>query len=84
MGNIITFFYNKLIIKEKEDNVSELLLKLENDGYDKLKELDTSISRENPEMMQTKLMNIISTGANEFKEKLGRPMTYAEMRSAYG
>ena len=83
MGNIITNFYNK-DNKEKEDNVSELLLKLENDGYDKLKELDTSISRKNPEIMQIKLMNIISTGANEFKEKLGRPMTYAEMRSAYG
>ena len=30
------------------------------------------------------LVNIMSEGAEEFKEKTGRPMTYSEMRQMYG
>ena len=30
------------------------------------------------------LMDIMQTGANEFESKVGRPMTYAEMRSMFG
>jgi len=30
------------------------------------------------------LNHIMETGIEEFKEKTGRPMTYAEMRSVYG
>ncbi len=30
------------------------------------------------------LMSIITDGAKEFEKKTGRPMTYAEMRYAYG
>ena len=30
------------------------------------------------------LNHIMETGMEEFKEKTGRPMTYAEMRSVYG
>ena len=39
------------------------------------KELDKSIDV---------LMGIMQQGANEFKEKTGRNMTYSEMRSMYG
>jgi hypothetical protein len=31
-----------------------------------------------------KLVSIMSSGAQEFKEKTGRPMTYSEMRAMYG
>ena len=30
------------------------------------------------------LVNIMKDGANEFKEKTGRNMTYSEMRQMYG
>ena len=30
------------------------------------------------------LKNIMQTGANEFENKVGRPMTYSEMREMYG
>jgi hypothetical protein len=33
---------------------------------------------------QDVLINIMQQGANEFKEKTGRPMTYSEMREMYG
>jgi len=29
-------------------------------------------------------LNIIKEGSDEFKEKMGRPMTYGEMREMYG
>jgi len=32
----------------------------------------------------TEIQNIMLSGANEFKEKVGRNMTYAEMRAMYG
>ena len=30
------------------------------------------------------LVNIMNVGANAFQEKIGRPMTYGEMREMYG
>lgn len=30
------------------------------------------------------LENILKTGADEFEKKMGRPMTYAEMRNMWG
>ena len=30
------------------------------------------------------LVNIMQKGANEFEKKVGRPMTYSEMREMYG
>ena len=30
------------------------------------------------------LQNIMRTGTDEFKEKVGRPMTYSEMREMFG
>ena len=33
---------------------------------------------------QDVLLSLLSEGANEFKEKMGRNMTYGEMREMYG
>ena len=36
------------------------------------------------EQAQNALIDIMQTGADEFKEKTGRNMTYSEMRQMYG
>jgi hypothetical protein len=36
------------------------------------------------ETTEKKLQTILSGGANEFKEKMGRNMTYSEMREMFG
>jgi len=68
-----------------EKSTNELLDKLEKDGYDKLSNINNSlpINPSNKDVAES-LMNIIQNGANEFKEKTGRNMSYAEMRQAYG
>ena len=63
-------------------NESELINKLEQDGYDKLNNLKQTLPP-NQDVGKA-LLNIIQSGADEFKEKTGRQMTYAEMRAAYG
>jgi hypothetical protein len=60
----------------------ELKNKLEKDGEKKAKELikqDTKIDDN-----LKKAFDIVKAGADEFKEKTGRPMTYSEMRELYG
>lgn len=47
----------------------------------------TTMTDENKEAMEKigdNLISIITDGAKEFEKKTGRPMTYAEMRYAYG
>ena len=45
----------------------------------------TPTSIENPSRdVANILISIMQSGANEFKEKMGRPMTYSEMRAMYG
>jgi hypothetical protein len=68
-----------------EKSTNELLDKLEKDGYDKLSNINKSlpINPSNKDVAES-LMNIIQNGANEFREKTGRNMSYAEMRQAYG
>ena len=41
-------------------------------------------SREKSKEHSETLLKIMSTGADEFKQKTGRNMTYSEMRSMYG
>lgn len=36
------------------------------------------------ETAQEKLLNVMSNGAKEFEQRIGRKMTYAEMREAWG
>jgi hypothetical protein len=63
----------------------ELLYKLEQDGYDKVaKACQTLPIGATLEEVGDALEGIMKSGAEEFKNKTGRPMTYAEMRSIYG
>jgi hypothetical protein len=41
-------------------------------------------TRQNLDDTTNILQNIMRTGANEFKEKVGRHMTYSEMREMFG
>jgi hypothetical protein len=98
MGNFITnnnsnaqtiFPNNDTVIEIHEsanNKITVILDELEKNGYDQLKELDKKIQTEpiEPNDIGNTLMNIMEQGANKFKEKTGRPMTYAEMRSVYG
>jgi len=70
---------------ERAVNESELICKLEQDGYYKLKTLGRTLpaSATNKDIGDA-LINIMKSGADEFKEKTGRTMTYSEMREAYG
>jgi hypothetical protein len=43
-----------------------------------------SIDNTNLESMIENLKNIMAEGAGEFEKKTGRPMTYSEMRQAFG
>ena len=64
---------------------SQLINKLEQDGYAKLKNLGQTLPANSTNKdLGDALINIIKSGADEFKEKTGRTMTYAEMRAAYG
>jgi len=68
-----------------ERNEYHLIKKLEQDGYDKLKNIDQTLpSNATTQDIGDALINIIKSGADEFKEKTGRNMTYAEMRAAWG
>jgi hypothetical protein len=66
-------------------NESELIKKLEQDAYDKLKGLDKALpSDPTNKYIGDALINIMQSGSDEFEEKTGRKMTYAEMRAAWG
>jgi len=52
----------------------KIIKKLEEEGVQKLKEVHDI----------KELLQIMEDGKNEFKEKTGRNMTYAEMRAVYG
>lgn len=69
------------ILKEESEN--ELLKRLEKEGMKKVSELNNK-EIEDANKMIGELNKIMQDGANEFKEKTGRNMTYAEMRAAYG
>lgn len=66
-----------LDLKEPDKNLME---KLESEGMDKVVEL----WKNGKQFDIDSLMNIMKEGAEEFKKKEGRNMSYAEMRSLYG
>jgi protein-tyrosine-phosphatase len=70
---------------ERGVNESDLINKLDKDGYNKLKNLPQTlpVNSTNQDIGDA-LVNIMKSGADEFKQKTGRNMTYAEMRAAYG
>jgi hypothetical protein len=61
----------------------ELLKKLEKDGERQVAELLKTPPQSQSEFGNS-LVNIMSRGTAEFKEKTGRNMTYSEMRQLYG
>jgi hypothetical protein len=70
---------------ERGNESSQLINKLEKDGCDKLTNLVATFpSNATSEDFGDALINIMKSGADEFKEKTGRNMSYCEMRAAYG
>lgn len=73
---------------QSSDNVSSdtitksVMLELEKKAEIRVAELITNVDQK-PDFGE-KLVSIMSSGAQEFKEKTGRPMTYSEMRAMYG
>jgi len=69
------------------NNIGEIKAKIEADSEKKVSQLNTtntSLNNHRKEDVGNLLLNIIQTGANEFKEKTGRNMTYSEMREMFG
>lgn len=64
-------------------DLKKLIKKLEKEGMEKTALLNSK-KIDDPNKMIEELSKIITSGANEFKEKTGRVMTYSEMRGAYG
>ena len=66
----------------RDVDLQECKKKIENDAHDKL----MNLYKEDPpfEKGAGMLIEIMSSGAREFKQKTGREMTYAEMRDMYG
>jgi hypothetical protein len=66
----------------RDVDLQECKKKIENDAHDKLMKM----YNENPPFDKggRMLIEIMSSGAREFKQKTGREMTYSEMRDMYG
>lgn len=57
---------------------------LEAKGEQQVRELMKSNNNNNNVDAGNSLLNIMKEGGKEFEQKMGRPMTYAEMRNMYG
>ena len=64
----------------KQSDLNSTMKKIEMETEDKLKQAPLDHWLSNPES----LIGVMQSGADEFKAKTGRNMTYAEMRSMYG
>jgi hypothetical protein len=68
-------------------SIEEIKIKIESDAEKKVIELNkniNSITDYGKPDIGNLLINIMKTGADEFKEKTGRNMTYSEMRYMFG
>lgn len=74
---------NPLTQETPSVDVNNLIKKLEKEGMEKTALLNSK-EIDDPNRMITELTKIMTNGNNEFKEKTGRHMTYAEMRATYG
>ena len=74
------------IMKDIETKTEEKLLEGYKTGKINLNILKTQTQEQKTEIKTTRdtLISIMSQGADEFKEKTGRNMTYSEMRQMYG
>lgn len=69
------------------ENSEDVIQDLEAQGFNKVKEIlipSNGNTNMDLETIQHTLIDVISSGADDFKKRTGRPMTYAEMRAAYG
>lgn len=68
-----------------ERDEKQILEQLEQDGYDKVRNIGKTLPKNatNKDLGDA-LLNIIKSGASDFEKKTGRPMSYLEMRYAYG
>ena len=67
------------------DDITPFLDKLDKEGFNKLTNLHKTLPQNaTTQDVSDALMNIMKSGADEFKQKNGRNMTYSEMRYAYG
>jgi hypothetical protein len=77
----------KLSLIKENNKLNEIKNKIEADAEKKVVDLNKTINSlddfKKPEIGNL-LINIMKTGADEFKEKTGRNMTYSEMRYMYG
>ena len=70
------YFTAQQLLVEKQTNM--LLKQLEADGMAKLQDIT------NNEGAMTDVVNILQDGTAAFEKAMGRPMTYSEIRAAYG
>jgi hypothetical protein len=77
------------IILSGDPNLDAIMRNIELKTEHKVRELlqqpcKTTNTAENAKAFTNELSAIMISGANEFKEKTGRGMTYSEMRAMYG
>jgi hypothetical protein len=73
--------------KKEVEKPEAVIIELEQRGYVEAKKALPIILGENKTKMDSageQLKSFMTAGAEEFKERTGRPMTYAEMRAAWG
>jgi hypothetical protein len=71
-------------LEKIKKNIEEKTEKKVLEGYQTGKISFATTDKTKMEQSQDVVVNIMQQGANEFKEKTGRPMTYSEMREMYG
>lgn len=74
------------VMKEIEDKTAAKLAEMTKSGAiaDPFKVMQRQESKETMNKSITNLQNLMGEGAKEFERKVGRPMTYSEMRAMYG
>lgn len=73
-------------IEKKTENLVDLAYKTGNlvNPSDVINKKDAVKQPQKIEDSEQLLRNIMSSGATEFNQKIGRPMTYGEMREMWG
>lgn len=74
------------IMKQIEVKTEKILVTAINTGKiaNPIKAITQNMSQQEAEGSMNILQGIMSSGAEEFEKKVGRPMTYSEMRSMFG
>jgi hypothetical protein len=73
-------------IEKKTEKMVDLAYKTGNlvNPIDIINKKDDDKQQQNSQVSEQLLRNIMSSGAREFNQKIGRPMTYGEMREMWG